>query len=75
MKERSKRNEIKDIEIKESITKRNKKITNKVNFVAFHNDNRFQNAILLKGFFHFFYKFCEKYISIFKSQLQIIAKS
>ena len=36
------RNEIKYIDIKESIRKRNTKITNKVNFVAFHKDNNFK---------------------------------
>ena len=70
-----KRNEIKDLDIKEKIKKRNIKLKNKVNFIAFHNDNRLENDIFCKSLFPFFYKFCEKYISIFKSQLPIIAKS
>ena len=58
--------------------KKDKKYENEKNiiiFIALHKDNRFENDFFYKAFFHFFYKFCEKYISIFKSQLPIIAKS
>ena len=74
-KDTSKGNEIKEIDINERTKTRNMKMKNEVIFIALHNDNRFENDFFLKAFFHFFYKFCEKYISIFKSQLPIIAKS
>ena len=55
----------------------NIKMKNEVIVFALPKDNRFEKKIFLKAFFHFFYKFCEKYIllTIFKSQLPIIAKS
>ena len=43
----------KDKDIKEKIKKRNIKFKDKVNFIAFHNDNRLQNVFLDKSVFSF----------------------
>ena len=67
--------ERKDKDIKENKKKTNIKLKDKVYFIAFHNDNRFQNVFWQKSVFPFFFEFCEKYISIFKLQLPIIVKS
>ena len=54
-KDTSKGYERKDKDIKEKIKKTNIKLKDKVNFIAFHNDNRLQNVFLDKSVFPFFY--------------------
>ena len=61
--------------MKEKIRKRNIKLKDEVRFIALDKDDRLNQFLSEKCVFPFCYDFCEKYISIFKLQLPIIAKS